>query len=156
MAASVRRFLMTLMAVPKRPAVAARRTGYVVAVLVNAAILYGANVWPGWRALPFLTEDMSAVMGLVNASLVVSLVANIVYALADPRWLKALGDVLTTTVGLAALVQLWQVFPFDFGGSSFDWTLVVRILVGVGIVGSAIAIVVAFVSFLKSIHRAAP
>ena len=145
---------MTLTEVPKRPVVAARRAGYVVAVLVNAAILYAVNVWPGWQALPFLTDGVSLVLELVNASILVNVAANMVYVVADPRWLKALGDVLTTGVGLAALLQIWRVFPFDFSGNSFDWTLAVRIGLGVAIGGSAIAIVVALVSFVKSIWRA--
>ena len=139
----------------KRPAVGDRRVGYVVAVLVNAAVLYAVNVWPGWQALPFLTEDMRLVLGLVNASVLVSIVANMVYFVADPRWLKALGDIVTTAVGIAALVRMWQVFPFDFSGSSFDWALVVRVAMGVAIGGSAIALVVAFVSFVKSVGRPA-
>ena len=139
----------------KRPAVGDRRVGYVVAVLVNAAVLYAVNVWPGWQALPFLTEDMRLVLGLVNASMLVSIVANMVYFLVDPRWLKALGDIVTTAVGIAALVRMWQVFPFDFSGSSFDWALVVRVAMGVAIGGSAIALVVAFVSFVKSVGRPA-
>jgi hypothetical protein len=139
----------------KRPAVGDRRVGYVVAVLVNAAVLYAVNVWPGWQALPFLTEDMRLVLGLVNASMLVSIVANMVYFVADPRWLKALGDIVTTAVGIAALVRMWQVFPFDFSGSSFDWALVVRVAMGVAIGGSAIALVVAFVSFVKSVGRPA-
>ena len=139
----------------KRPAVGDRRVGYVVAVLVNAAVLCAVNVWPGWQALPFLTEDMRLVLGLVNASMLVSIVANMVYFVADPRWLKALGDIVTTAVGIAALVRMWQVFPFDFSGSSFDWALVVRVAMGVAIGGSAIALVVAFVSFVKSVGRPA-
>jgi len=139
----------------KRPAVGDRRVGYVVAVLVNAAVLYAVNVWPGWQALPFLTQDMRLVLGLVNASMLVSIVANMVYFVADPRWLKALGDIVTTAVGIAALVRMWQVFPFDFSGSSFDWALVVRVAMGVAIGGSAIALVVAFVSFVKSVGRPA-
>jgi len=139
----------------KRPAVGDRRVGYVVAVLVNAAVLYAVNVWPGWQALPFLTEDMRLVLGLVNASMLVSIVANMVSFVADPRWLKALGDIVTTAVGIAALVRMWQVFPFDFSGSSFDWALVVRVAMGVAIGGSAIALVVAFVSFVKSVGRPA-
>lgn len=139
----------------KRPAVGDRRVGYVVAVLVNVAALYAVNVWPGWQALPFLTEDMRLVLGLVNASMLVSIVANMVYFVADPRWLKALGDIVTTAVGIAALVRMWQVFPFDFSGSSFDWALVVRVAMGVAIGGSAIALVVAFVSFVKSVGRPA-
>ena len=139
----------------KRPAVGDRRVGYVVAVLVNAGVLYAVNVWPGWQALPFLTEDMRLVLGLVNASMLVSIVANMVYFVADPRWLKALGDIVTTAVGIAALVRMWQIFPFDFSGSSFDWALVVRVAMGVAIGGSAIALVVAFVSFVKSVGRPA-
>jgi hypothetical protein len=139
----------------KRPAVGDRGVGYVVAVLVNVAALYAVNVWPGWQALPFLTEDMRLVLGLVNASMLVSIVANMVYFVADPRWLKALGDIVTTAVGIAALVRMWQVFPFDFSGSSFDWALVVRVAMGVAIGGSAIALVVAFVSFVKSVGRPA-
>lgn len=145
---------MTVTEVPKRPAVAARRAGYLVAAAVNAIIFYAVNVWPGWQAVPFLTDDMSVVLGVVNASIVVNLVANLVYVLADPRWFKALGDVLTTAVGMAALLRIWQVFPFDFSSSSIDWSLVVRIAVAVAIVGSGIAIVAGLVSFVRSIRRA--
>jgi len=133
----------------KRPSAASRRFGYVVAVLVNAALLYAANVWPGWEAVPVLTGEMRLVMGLVNASIVVSLTANVAYLVRDPPWLKALGDLLTTAVGLVALLRIWQVFPFDFGDTTFDWTLVVRIVLVVAIVGSAIGILAAFVAFVK-------
>jgi len=121
---------------------AARRVGYVVAVLIDAAMLYAINVRPGWEVVPFLTEDTPAVLGWVNASIVVGLVANLVYLVRDPRWLKALGDIATTAVGLVALLRIWQVFPFDFGADAFDWPLVVRILLGLVIVGSGIAILV--------------
>lgn len=141
---------MTLTA-PQRHSLAVRRTGYLMSMLVNAVLLYAANVWPGWDAVPFLTSDMALVIGLVNASIIVNLVANLVYLLRDPRWLRALGDLLTVCVGLAAMVQIWRVFPFDFSGSSFDWTLVTRILLGVGIGGSIIGIVVAIVAFVRAV-----
>jgi hypothetical protein len=144
---------MTLTAEPRRPVIAARRAGYVVGVLVNAAMLYVVNVWPGWEAVPFLTEDVSLVLGLVNASILVNLVANVVYLVADPRWLKALGDLLNATIGLAALLQVWQVFPFAFSGSQFDWALLARVGLGVAIVGSAVAIVVSVVSLVKNIWQ---
>jgi len=32
--------------------------------------------------------------------------------------LKTLGGVVTTAVGIAALVRIWQVFPFDFDDST--------------------------------------
>lgn len=142
---------MTKTATRPRPTVGARRFGYVVAVLVNAAMLYAVNRWPGWEVLPFLTAEMVLVLGLVNASIVVNLAANLVYLVRDPRWLRALGDLLTTAVGLVALVRMWQVFPFDFSGDWAGWTLVVRILLGLGIVGSAIGLVTACVSFAKGV-----
>lgn len=142
---------MTLTAAPRRPTVSGGRFGYVIGVLINAALLYAANVWPGWEAVPFLTEATVLVIGLVNASILVNLAANLVYLMTDPPWLKALGTMLTTAVGILAMVRIWQVFPFDFDGASFDWSLVVRILLGLGIVGGAIGIIAAFVSFVRSL-----
>jgi hypothetical protein len=124
---------------------AARRAGYTVAIAVNAVLLYLINRSPGWEAVPFLTDDTPRVLGLVNASIVSGIVANAVYVLWDPRWLRALGDVVTTAVGLAALVQLWVVFPVAFAPAAVDWELVARWVLGVGIAGSVIGIVVALV-----------
>jgi predicted membrane protein len=135
----------------RRPGPGTRRVGYVVAVVVNAVMLYAVNRWPGWDAVPFLTEDAATVIGWVNASILVSLFANLVYLARDPRWLKALGDLLTTGVGLVVMVRIWEVFPFDFGDSRLDWALVIRILLVVGIVGSAIGIIVAIASFVKAL-----
>lgn len=42
-------------------------------------------------------------------------------------------------------------FPFDFSGSAFDRTLVARIFLGVGIVGSVIGILVAVVAFVRAV-----
>ena len=136
---------------PRRPGAAARRFGYLVAALVDGALLYAANVWPGWGAVPFLTSETRLVLGLVNASILVSAAANLVYLVNDPRWLKALGDVATTGVGIAALVRIRTVFPFAFTNTSVDWNLVAKVLLVVGIVGSAIAIVVALVTFVRSV-----
>lgn len=136
---------------PRRPGTAARRFGYLVAVLVNGGLLYAANVWPGWEAVPFLTSETHQVLGLVNASILVSAAVNLVYLVTDPRWLRALGDVVTTGVGIAALVRIRAVFPFTFTDTTLDWTLVANVLLVVGIVGSAIGIVAALVAFVRSV-----
>jgi hypothetical protein len=143
--------VMAVTVVDKRPSVGARRAGYVIAVLLNAALLVLVNRWPGWEALPFLTTDTRLVIAVVNASVLVNLAANLVYLARDPRWLKALGDTLTTAVGLVAMVRIWQVFPFDFGDSSVDWTLLARVALGLGIVGAAIGVIVNAVGFVKAV-----
>lgn len=137
------------MAGRRRPSVAARRSGYVVAILINGAMLIGANWWPGWEVIPFLSDETPQVLGLVNASIIAGLVANAVYVAWDPPRLKALGDLVTTAFGVAAMVQIWRVFPFDFGDAEFNWALLVRWLLGVGIFGGAIGIVVALVALVR-------
>lgn len=129
----------------------ARRVGYLIAALVNGALLYFANVWPGWEVLPFLTGNTREVLGIVNVSLIAGIVVNVVYLFLDLPWLKALGDLVTLGIGLAVLARLWQVFPFDFRGSSFDWALLVRILFVVAGVGSAIGIIVQVVMLIRSL-----
>ena len=135
----------------QRPTAAARRLGYGVGAVVNVALLYAVNIWPGWEVLPFLTAGTASVLVLVNLSIISNLTANAVYLVYDAAWLKSLGTVLTTTVGMITLVRIWQVFPFDFGESSFNWQLVTRILLIIGIVGSDIGIIAAFYALVKSV-----
>ncbi len=132
----------------KPPSRAARRTGYVFSILINAAMLFGINVWPGWDVLPFLSDDFTQVLGLVNLSLWVSLAVQVVYLFRDAKPVKPLGDVVTLAVNILVGVRMWQVFPFDFGDQTFDWELLFRILLVVGIVGMAIAVVVSLVSLV--------
>jgi hypothetical protein len=136
----------------KRPSVAARRAGYVISVLINAALLFGINVWPGWDVLPFLTNDFTQVVTWVNASIVVSLALNVLYMFRDTKRVKALGDTVSLAVALAVSVLMWQVFPFDFGDSTFGWALVFRIVLGLAIVGTGIAIIVNLVSLVTDTH----
>jgi hypothetical protein len=142
---------MTVTSTSRRPSLATRRGGYVVSVLLNGVLLVGVNAWPGWQAVPFLTADTALVIGLVNASIVMSLIANGTLLVRDPRWLKALGDMATTSLGLAAVLRLWDVFPFDFGTGSVDWPLLTRIVLVVAIAGSLIGLVAALVTFLRTV-----
>ena len=64
---------------------------------------------------------------------------------------RAFGDAVTTGVGLAALVRIWQVFPFDLGSG---WELAVRVLLVVAVVGSLIGVAVALSRLVTSLaHR---
>ena len=132
-----------------RPSRTQRRVGYVVGAFVNALVLVAVNWWPGWDALPFLTDDFRLVLGWVNASIVVGLLANLLYAVADPPRVRAGGDLVQNLVGLAAMVRLWQVFPVHFAPGGFDWELVARVFLGIGIGGASIAIVVALARLVR-------
>lgn len=141
---------------PRSSTVGQRRFGYAVGVLVNAVMLYAVNIWPGWDILPFLTQDAKQVIPWVNASILLSLVASVVYMMSDPAWLKALGDIATAAIAVVVLVRFWQVFPFDFGDATFDWALLTRIVLGVGIAGSAIGILAGVVRLVRAVGANAP
>jgi hypothetical protein len=126
----------------RRPSRATRRTGYVFAAVFNAVVLYAIHFWPGWQQVPFLTADTEQVLGWVSATLIAGLGVNIVYLLTDPRWLKSLGDLTITGIGLVAIIRVWQVFPFDFGDT---WTLLARIMLAIGFFGSILAMIVQLV-----------
>jgi hypothetical protein len=126
------------------------RGGNVGSALVNAAMLWGINIWPGWQVLPFLTSDMTRVLGIINASLTAGIVANVVFVVIRHRGIMALGNLVVLGIGLAAVLRLWEVFPFDFGGSWPGWPVVVRVLLGLGIAGSIIGALVEIVTLFRS------
>ena len=125
------------------------RVGYLIGLGVNVALLYLINVRPGWQTVPFLTGDMEQVIDVVNLSLAAGAVADGAYLVIHPAWLRALGGLVTTGIGLVALLRLLDVFPFDFGASSVDWAAVARVVIVVGIVGSVIGMVVQVVTFAR-------
>ncbi len=135
-----------------RQSVAARRFGYAVSVLVNVAVILLIYVWPGWRVLPFLTDEATPLIALVVLSILVSIAVNLIWIAYDPLWLRSLGDLVTTIVGIVVLSRFLAVFPFDFAADS-PWELVVRIFLIVGLVGSCIGVTVHLVTFFQRLSR---
>jgi 4-hydroxybenzoate polyprenyltransferase len=95
-------------------------------------------------AIPILAIGANALTALLAVS------ANLLYVLWDPLWLRALGDLVTTSVGVVAMVRIWQVWPIDFAAGS-AWDVVARILVGIGIAGGLIGIVASVGRFTRAL-----
>lgn len=140
--------------VKKRPSVGMRRFGYLVAIAVNVGLIFLINEWPGWGSVPFLTEDTETVIPLLNAALVISIVANAIYVIADPRWLRALGDAVTATVSFIVILVVLRVFPFDFSTYSFDWAMLVQVMLGVGLIGCLVGVIASLVTFTREVGKA--
>jgi hypothetical protein len=138
--------MMALTDPARRPSAGARRAGYCIAIAFSAALLIVLNARPGWQAMPFLTSDAGQVLWLVNLSLAAGIAANVVYLAYDQPWVRSLGDLVTTGIGLAAAIRIWQVFPFAL---SSGWSTAVRVLLVVAIAGSCIALVVQIVSLAR-------
>ncbi|QMU22841.1 hypothetical protein [Gordonia rubripertincta] len=131
-----------------------RRVGYSVSVAVNVVLLVAVVGWPGWEAVPFLTDDFRQIVGWVVAALGAGIVTNSVYAVTDSPAVRAVGELVVDAIGLVALIRLWQVFPFDFGDTDTPWSTVVRVVLAVGIAGTAIAMVVVIVQ--TALRRRSP
>lgn len=140
---------MTVTTAPHDQRVGSRRFGYLVGAACNAALLYLTYVQPGWRAVPFLTEATTRVLGLFTVSLMAGLACNVLYLAYDRRWLTVLGNLLTTGISLVLLVRIWRVFPFDFTAYSADWAMVTRVVLAVAIAGTAIGVVAGFASLVR-------
>lgn len=122
----------------------ARRFGYSLAIVLNAVALWVVHQLVGWGWPGFLTGAFSEVLPLLSASLVASIVVNLVFLARDRGRIRALGDLTTSAFGIAVSLQLLRVFPVDFSGYDHDWAWLVRVVLLVGMIGSAIGAAIAF------------
>jgi hypothetical protein len=139
----------TIPPVAALPSRTVRQVGFGIAVGVNAALLYLLNVTPGWQSLSFLTGDAALVLGIVNLSLATGLVVNLIWVGVDAPWVRALGELLTSAVALAAALAVLDEFPFDFTAWTFDPTWLVRFVLVLAACGSAIAVLVQVVTLAR-------
>jgi hypothetical protein len=119
----------------------AGRSSHLVGALADIALLVVINVSPGWQAVPVLTDAARGVVVAVDISLAVALVINLACLLVPRPWLDHVGEVMSTAVGLAAVLCVLVVFPFRFGDSAVDWTTVVRL----GLISIAVVVAIALV-----------
>ena len=127
-----------------------RRTGFVALALINAVLLVLLNASPGWQTMTFLTEDFGEVLGLINASLLCSLLFNTIAAFTRSLLLRGAGEAIAATVALVALAKLFAVFPFSL--PSPGWELPVRALLGLAMVGTFIALVAGLGRVARALH----
>ncbi|MGZ8755948.1 MAG: hypothetical protein ACXW15_12260 [Acidimicrobiia bacterium] len=116
----------------------ARRSGYVVAIAVNIFMLYVVNNLLAWDILPFLTDDFGRVLWLIDISLLATIMVNFMYLSYDRSWFRSLGQIGLNLISLVVAVRMYQVFPFDFSGSTFDWTQIARVVIIFTILGTAV------------------
>lgn len=137
-----------------RQSAAQRRFGYLVAIVVNAGLLYVVNNILDWDVAPFLTDDFEQVAPIIVVTLWVGILINLIYLFSDAKWIKALAQIGLAGISIAATIRLYQVFPFDFTASDFPWNAITRTILILGIVGTSISIIVEAVKLAGGIGRA--
>jgi hypothetical protein len=130
---------------------AGRRVGYVIAIAVNAVMLWLVHQLLGWGWPGFLTDDFDAVVPWLSVSFGAGIVANACFISRDRGWFRSLADLTTAAIGLLVSVQMWKVFPFDFAGYDHDWSWVFRLGIVVGVVGSSIGMITNAVKLIRDV-----
>ncbi len=134
----------------RRAPSAGRRAGYVVDGMINAVLLWVAQHLLDWGWPSFLTSEFDDVLPIISLSFIVAIAFDIVLLIHDPPWLKALDDVVGAVVGFVAAWRTFTVFPFDFSEWGTDWSWLLRTILVVAMVGTAIAAVVGTVRLVRS------
>jgi hypothetical protein len=119
-----------------------RQLGYAVAVVLSVVLLFVVNVWPTWRALPFVTNGAIQAVIILNVASFVAIVLNLLCFAVDTAWLKPLTEFINAVFAVVFSMEIWRSFPFDFPSDSVDWPLVTRIVIIAAVVGSVIGMIV--------------
>jgi hypothetical protein len=90
-----------------------RTSGYAVAVVVNAILLYVAHHLLAW-GVPFLTPAFAEVLWAIDLSLGAAIVANAAFIAYDARWFRHLTGAALDALSLLSTYTLYSVFPFHF------------------------------------------
>lgn len=135
---------------------ASRRLGYLIAILVNGAMLWVCHNILAWDIAPWLTESYEELLPLINLSLGGSILANFIYFWFDVDWFKSLTQALLALVALFLAVRTWQVFPFDFSSYDFDWAALTRMILIFVMIGITIGLIAETAKFLRAVVRPIP
>jgi len=125
-----------------------RKVGYAVAVLVNAVMIWVADSITSW-GIPFITDSFTAVQWAFNLSFLAAIIGNLLLILHDPKWFHGFVRLVMNSFGFVVALTVFFIFPFDFSAyTSFNWAGLAKILLVIGLVGSAIGIVVEALSLI--------
>ncbi len=131
-----------------------KKPDYIAAIVVNAIILIVVNQILNWGTFAFLTQDFKQVLPIQNIQLAITLVFNVIFLLYNPQWFESLLKIVLNAVGIAVILRYLSVFPFNFSAySGFNWALLARVLIILGIVGCCIGIITEAIKFIIALMR---
>ena len=81
----------------------AKRFGYLLALLINGAMLFVANNLLAWGWFSWLTADFEELLPIINVSLVASMLVNAVYMVYDAQWFKSLTQIGVTGIAIGSV-----------------------------------------------------
>ena len=134
----------------------ARSGGYLLAIIINAVLLYIAHHVLAWD-VRFITPAWDDVLWAVDWSLQATIVANVLFLVYDVRWFHSLVQVVPAGVAVLSLWWMYQIFPFDFGsvGMNDVARLGLVLLTIAAAIGTLVAAVVGIVDLVRCVFEPA-
>ena len=109
-----------------------------------------------WHRYPLLTEDFNQWLPVISTVLAVSIVGNILLIIYDMRFFHEIIHIVLNLFGMAAVISLLTIFPFDFTVFPKDLTGILNpIVVGVLVLVIVIIGIDIIVRLIKLIIRLA-
>jgi hypothetical protein len=115
-----------------------RNGEYIAAIIFNFIFLYIFNNLLNWQVY-FVTSALNEVLWIINLSIIVAIVGNVLMLLYRPDWFRHVTKIVLNVVAFIAVYLVYIVFPFNFNNSFLNWGLsVLLILAMIGIIVATI------------------
>ncbi len=128
----------------------ARRTGYIVTIIIQFVFLYILLHLYDWN-VPFLTEDYEDLLWYIRGSFYASIIAYAIFLLYDPKWFRHLLKAITNIFFALATIMFYVVFPFNFPTEQLN--KIVKIILLVVMILSLISILTELFSAIKNARK---
>jgi hypothetical protein len=123
-------------------------------------IAFYNNVDGTWARYPMLTEDFNRWLPIAVTALLASIIGNIILIIYDGYFFRQVIQIIMDMFGLAAVISLLVIFPFDFSvmpGNDLTGILnpIVTVVLIIICIGIGIGILVRFIKMIMGIVKAA-
>ena len=120
---------------------------FIAAIVVNLIVLYIVNNLLSWN-LSFITASFQDVIWIFNLSLSATIIANIIFLIYHPGWLRSIIRIILNILGFLVAYYLYTVFPFTFSNNLVTFSLEFALIVAM-----VVMVIVTIVEIVKFILR---
>lgn len=117
----------------------AKTSEFIGAIIVNVIVLYVVNNLLSWH-LGFILPSFQDVLWILNISIGMTILANIIFLIYHPGWFRSIMQIILNILGFMVCYYLYTIFPFIFSNAAY--TIALKILIILGMVGVIIASIV--------------
>ncbi|NND01671.1 MAG: hypothetical protein HKN91_02695 [Acidimicrobiia bacterium] len=119
----------------------ARRFGYTIAAIANGVMIWVVHNVLAWNIFGWITNDFSELLPWLTVSFVAGVMLNLIYVWDDAVPIKSPGQILSSVIGFVVTTQTLTIFPFDFTGYDFDFSIAIRIVLWISMIGIVIGVI---------------